>query len=186
MMAKKHDAAAQSPAALTYTLQLAKPITDGDRRLDALTVVEPEVRHFVHASRKASPQETTIALIAQIAGISEDAAGRLKTRDARAVQKWIEGLRKFEPIEADVDEDDGRTFTLLSPLDGPPRVERLTLREPDLASGVAVEKFKTEAEQSAALIASLSGQTIPQIMRLKLRDMARVEAWLYPLLDAAG
>lgn len=182
-MAKKPEAPV--PAPVTFTLALTKPITKDGARIDSLVLEEPELRHFVVAARKGSGQASTIALIAQISGLTEDEATRIKTRDARAIEKWMRDLRA-SVSDGDADIDDGRRFVLLSPLEGPPRLEAMTLREPDLGSGVAVEKFKTEAEQSAALLAALSDTTIPTVNRLKLRDLARMEAWVFPLLDAAG
>jgi hypothetical protein len=84
--------------------------------------------------------------------------------------------------------DPTRTFDLYGPVetnDG--KVARVTLREPDLESAVAVERMnETSAQATAAMIASLSGLTIPVVMRMKQRDVVRMERWLDFFSDAGS
>jgi hypothetical protein len=190
-MARKPDGAPAQSAALTTTIALTRPLRMADAEITELKLVEPELRHFVASGRRASANEQTAALIAALSGISEEAAVRLKLRDAKRIQRWFEELRRDAlapggPGASDEDVDDGRRFVLVAPIasGGDNIMSTLTLREPDLGSGVAVEKFKSEMEQTAALLAALSGLTIPAVMGLRLRDLARMEAWVYPLLDA--
>jgi len=206
MAQKPKEPAAERPSGETFTLTLSKPIKGDDGRVwETLTAVEPELRHVVaagmpltvttivngkpavQAARTRTAQEQTIALVSAITGIPETAVSRMKVRDAKAINGWVDDLRRqaFEAA-APVDDDDGATFALLAPIaDGGRVISELHVREPDLAAGVATEPFKTEGEQMRAMIASLTGLTIPVINGLKLRDVTRVEAYVVPLLDGS-
>ena len=164
------------------TLKLSRPIkADDGRTWSEITIVEPELSHHIEADRKASGMERAIAIYATISGIPEDAIRRLKTIDAKAIQRWINGLRGGEPP---VDNGGVWTFSLAFPIevDGQP-VAQISLREPDLEAGIALEKFNGKPNaQIAASIAALSGLTIPIVRRMKMRDVAQFEAWLYPFV----
>ncbi|OYW56771.1 MAG: hypothetical protein B7Y80_01430 [Hyphomicrobium sp. 32-62-53] len=195
-MAKKSDAAASPPAVIkhVFDLAVAVPMADGSL-LKSLEIEEPELRHRIAAQRerRATESETFARYVAILAGIPEEAAQKIKHRDARKIKAFVDDL-KGRGVGADLEAEraaleasggvppmlaSSRTFTLLVPVatDGAPLTE-ITVEEPDIAAGIAVEKFKTEAEQSAALIATCSGQVIPLISRMKECDVLRIERWL--------
>ncbi|MFN3624622.1 MAG: phage tail assembly protein [Hyphomicrobium sp.] len=171
----------------SFTLQRAIPGANGDP-VHELTVVEPELHHFIKAGRKSTLTEQTITLLAQLSGLPEDSIKRLKTPDARRIQTWLSSLRDLSVARSSARGDgDSRTFDLSVPLvDGAQIIGSLTLREPDLESAIAIERFKTEPEQTAAMIAALSGHVIPLISRLKVRDVGAIEEWLVPFVRELG
>lgn len=185
MAQKPKEPAAERPSGATLTLHLSRPLSNGAASLTQLLINEPELRHVVLAGRAKGMQEQTIALIAAMAGLPIDVIGRLKMRDAKAITSWFDGLRAAALADDGfVDDADGRTFTLTVPITDNGRViTEIRVREPDLAAGVATEPFKTEGEQMQAMIASLTGLTIPVVAGLRLRDVTRIEAYVTPLLD---
>ncbi len=83
------------------------------------------------------------------------------------------------PFQPALDPD--RAFVLQVPVAGagPAPLTSITVREPDLEAGIAVERSsETAAGATAAMIAALSGQSIPTVMRLAQRDVSRIERWL--------
>lgn len=171
----------------TLTFELSRPVADEAGKVyTEITVEEPSLADFIQADRKsASPAEKGIVIIAIAGHLPIEAVKRMKLPDANRIKRWLERLRDKAAGEGhDEPTDDGRVFELITPIqNGTQTVSRVTLIEPDLGSGVAVEKFKSEHEQTAALIATLSGLTIPVVHQLRLRDIARMEAWFYPFLD---
>lgn len=69
------------------------------------------------------------------------------------------------------------TLTLAAPVQGQASI---TVKAPSLGAAVGLAKFKSEAEQTAAMIAKLSGWTIPQVNRLRMTDVAAIEDYLAP------
>ena len=67
---------------------------------------------------------------------------------------------------------DNIKFTLTKPIEDKEgnKIETLTLREPTLGDHCAAEKFATEGEYSAALMAGMAGVDIPTIQKMTLRD----------------
>lgn len=167
----------------SFTLQRAIPDASG-APVTEINLVEPELHHFIKAGRKSTLTEQTITLLAQLSGLPEESIKRLKTPDARRIQAWLTALRATSKAHASVQADgDTRAFPLSVPLvDGAKVIETLTLREPDLESAIAIERFKTEPEQTAAMIAALSGYTIPLVSHLKARDVGAIEEWLIPFV----
>lgn len=184
-MAKKMTQAAGSAG--NTTIQLSVPIAMGAAgTIDRLTLRRPTLGDHV-ASEQAPPgMARTIAFWAHIAGVPVKVMESLKTRDAAKIQKWLrEAALLEEPPPGHIDDGDKRTFNLIVPInDG--RTPRITLREPDLAAGIAVEKFKNEHEQMAASIAVLAGITIPEANQLDMRDVDRIEAWLVPFVAGSS
>ena len=167
------------------TFKLAAPITGvGDEPIAQITVREPLLSDRGEAERKhpSSPAEQAIFLIARLTDISEQAAKRMKTRDAVRIRKWIFGLSVLENHDGG-DRSGVRAFDLMVPVptDDEP-LERLTVREPDLESAIAAEKFENETDQTAATIALLADTTIPVVKRMAVRDIDRIEGWLRPFL----
>jgi len=167
---------------------LAVPITDdAGSTWTSITLREPTLRDQAAVQRRTSATgtEQTAQLLSILSGVPESAVRRLKTRDARRMQKW-ERLLVADAIEKDVAADDPtadlapyRTFVLASPIQTDTgALTEITVREPDLEAGIAIEKFKTTAEQTAAMLSALSGHPIPVVMRLAARDVARIERWL--------
>lgn len=194
-MTKKNAAAgaagnADKVEAAQETFKLTRPISsdgDGDP-IDTLTMVEPELRHVAAAERKyprnASAQSAH--LIAALASISEDQARQLLFQDVQVIERWLLSIER-KACFADDPPAPGefvRTFALSVPVptDKLPLAE-VTLKAPDLGASIAVEdvKGKSEADRVAALIAYLAGVTIPIVMRMKRRDIKRLEGWLSPL-----
>lgn len=184
-MNKKPGAAA--PAGESRVFVLSRPIEDKGQPLAELKLSEPELRHMIVAERKPSGAELAVSLIAQLSGASEAAIRRLKLKDLRAIEAWIRDLRLTSSCAFEEDAAGGALFVLSSPIEtnGTP-IERLRLREPDIEASIAVEKFSKPHEQTAAMIAALTDLTIPVVTRLKLRDLAVIEAWLTPFVDDTG
>jgi hypothetical protein len=195
-MAKKPTPAAAGNAAagdgaLRKTFKLAVPVRDDAGHVwSEITVVEPELLHRVHVQRQktATRAEQTARLIAALSGVPEPVVRRMKTRDAHTISHWIDdvvesGARADALAEMASGEErrheTSRSFQLLAPVltaDRP--VTEVTVVEPDLEAGIAVEKMDLEAEKTAALIAICAGVTIPVVMRMKLRDIVRIERWM--------
>lgn len=168
-----------------FTLALSRPIADdAGQSWSALTLIEPDLGARMAAERETSSDVAQVTrLFAELSGVPENAIAKLKTPDARKINAWLDGLGD-DDAPAPTVEGDRHTFTLLCPivLDGQEPIKTITLREPDLAAGIAVERFKRRHEITAATIAALSGLTIPVVSRLKMRDAGRVEAWLIPFV----
>jgi len=193
-MAKKPTTAAGAAGshttALSKTFKLAVPIRDDSGKVwSEITIAEPELRHRVHVQRQktASLAEQTARMLSALSEVPEAAIRRMKQRDARSCNRWIEAVVR-SGIEADLLAEaageiadpfsDPRTFELMAhvPTDGAP-VTSVTVREPDIETGIAVERMELEGEKTAALIAACSGLVIPVVMRMRLRDVARLERW---------
>lgn len=200
-MAKKAGAAVAASSAIERTFQLAVPIRGDDgKEWSALTLQEPLLRHRVEAQRRKSATETerTIVILSALSGASEAALRRMKSRDARKVSAWLDSLqvsaRQADDLADAAEQNDvvsgsalplERTFQLLVPIDVPGApVTSVTVREPDLEAGIAVERMQSPGEQTAALIASCAGLVIPVVMRMSLRDVARLERWFDFFFDA--
>lgn len=107
------------------------------------------------------------------------------TDEARAAAQAVLDAATDNPFKPDLEST--RTFRLAVPLTmpGAAPVEMITLREPDLETGIAVEKAD-KAVASAAMLAVLSGHTIPTVSRLSQRDVVRMERWLDFFSDAGA
>lgn len=186
-MGKKLEAAADQAVELSpkFTLKLARPIDDGaGLTWDDLTIAEPTLGHRMTAERASTSEvEQVVRFFALLSGVPEEAIQKLKTSDARKLNRWVDGL-PLPKWEAPTVNGDRHTFKLLCPIEieGQVPISEITLREPDLAAGIAVEKFKSPREQTAASIASLSGLTIPVVRKMKMRDVERIEAWMLPFV----
>lgn len=186
-MTKTKVAAAPEVAAdavLTKTFVLRRPIPgQNGKPISEITVEEPRLGHAVVAGRKTGANQQTIALLSAVSGVPEDSIKKLKTVDALRINVWLKTLEGTNEVVEDPATGDV-TLPLTVPIrDGNKLITEITLREPDLEAGIAVEKMVTQHEQLAATIASLSGLTIPTVNQLRLRDVAAVEAWLGPLGD---
>ena len=185
-MAKKHETAPAAPAAVSRTLKLSRPITDGNGMTwTEVHVALPELGHYMLAERETTSEVSEAArLFAELTNVPEDAIHKMKTGDARALRRMIDAANETS-FASDIRVDgDRHTITLEHPIviDGQPHIGALTLREPDLAAGIAIEKFNKPREQLAATIAVLSGLTIPVTRRLKMTDVRRIETWLAPFV----
>ncbi|MGE8942710.1 phage tail assembly protein [Leptospira interrogans] len=178
------DKAPAKTERMRKTIPLSRPLSDGSNSWTELTVHEPELGDRIRAERKGAGMEAAVELLAILTGLPSSAARKMKTRDARAIHAWLDSLMPDGEPVADVDDAESRTFDLLVPLevDGRPMTQ-ITVREPDLEAGIAVEKLKGRHEQTAASIAVLSGLTIPVVRKMVMRDVARIEAWLLPFVD---
>lgn len=168
------------------TLTLSRPIADdAGQSWSALTFVEPDLGSQMAAERETTSEVSQVTrLFSELSGVPENAIAKLKTRDAHKINAWLASLGDDDAAIAPTVEGDRHTFTLLCPivLDGQEPIKTIALREPDLAAGIAVERFKRRHEIQAATIAALSGLTIPVVSRLKMRDAGRIEAWLIPFV----
>lgn len=187
-MAKEKAAAERPPHGETRTFTLTRPLKDAEgNEVRELTLVEPELRHAVQAERAhpTSPSKQTIHLIAALGGVTEGVIERLVVKDAREIQRWLARLDTAAALRDHFEEGAlEQTFELSVPIptDKAP-ITRVTVRAPDLGASVAVERFKLDGEVKAALIAYLADLTIPVVMRMKRRDVARIEGWLGPFVD---
>lgn len=186
-MAKQTAAAAAETATprLSQTFPLSRPIAHKGQTWSEITLAEPHLSHFIVAERQPTNTEFSISLVVQLSGIPEEAVRKMKLVDLRAVQKWVSHLRATGGALVSHDEATGHAvFALVVPIPtNTAPIETIRLREPDLESSVAVEAFKKQHEQTAAMIAALADLTIPVVSRLSLRDLAVIEAWLAPFVD---
>lgn len=186
-MAKTAPAVAETAETpkLTKTFALARPIVHQGETTSELTLSEPHLHHLITADRKPTTTEFSISLVSQLSGLPEEAVRKLKLTDLRAVEKWVANLRGSTPTLVSADEETGHAvFALAVPI--PTNAKPITtvrLREPDLEASVAVEAFKRQYEQTAAMIAALADLTVPVVSRLALRDLAAIEAWLAPFVE---
>ena len=60
---------------------------------------------------------------------------------------------------------------------------QITLREPDLAAAMTMERHTAEADRLAALVAALAGLPEHQARRLAAEDLATIERWLWTFCD---
>lgn len=75
-----------------------------------------------------------------------------------------------------------RTFKLTVPVqDAGKSLTEITLGRPKVRDIVAAQKFKTPAEQSIGMIASMTGITIPALMDLDAEDFAKIDRFFGPL-----
>lgn len=187
-MAKHAAATADSaiePPKLTKTFPLSRPIAHKGQTWSELTLFEPHLHHLITAERRPTTTEFSISLVAQLSGIPEEAVRRLKLADLRAVEKWVTHLRGSTQTLVSADDETGHAvFALMVPIQTNSQpIDSVRLREPDLEASVAVESFKKQYEQTAAMIAALADLTIPVVLRLALRDLAAIEVWLAPFVD---
>lgn len=179
---------APEPKALpAITIDLSRPISDdAGMTWTEVTVSEPELGQMMTAERDTISDVTeAMRLFAEVSGLPEIAIGRLKTKDAMAIRKAVDSFEKHaSKVDARID-GDRHTLTLDAPIElpGQPPISQITLREPDMAVGVIVEKIKKMRARQAAMIAELSGLKIPVLRHLKARDIARIEAWLGPFVS---
>lgn len=170
----------------SVTIKLGRPITDGQTTWTELTITPPTLGHHMASEQNGVGMSQVVSLYASLAAVPVEAMKGLKTVDARKLEKAIEKLNSGKDAPAPVPHDvDGATFKLLTPIDagGGRMLGSITLREPDLAAGIAIEKFQRDHEQTAASIAVLSGLTMPVVAALAMRDVRRIEAWLLPFVN---
>lgn len=169
----------------TFTLRVPI-IDDKGRPYEKLTVTEPEQHHYVEMQRAGRGVAASFVLISALTGVPVSAIQQLRHRDHNPIKGWVEEIvsppQGDDPV-ADPDAAGEQTWecdlAAGIPTNGPP-VKRVTVREPTIGSGIACEKMKTEAEQTAALIAQITGLTVPVVMRMKRRDVVRIERWIAP------
>lgn len=175
-------------APLQHTFVLSRPLkSQAGAIIRQITVTEPEQHHVVAAERAhpSSETEQSVHMLAALTGLHRDQVLGMSIPDAQRIQRWMERIMADAghgdpPARFD---EDYRTFVLCAPVetDRVPLTE-VTVRPPDLASSIVAEKFKSESERLAAMIAELTGLTIPLVLRMKRRDIARIERWLTPFV----
>lgn len=75
-----------------------------------------------------------------------------------------------------------KTFKLSYPLEHDGRtITEIALGRPKLRDIVAAQKFKTPAEQSVGMIASISGIPIPALMAMDASDFVKLDGYFGPL-----
>jgi hypothetical protein len=170
-------------AAKRRTIKLSRVISDGTNTWNEITLAEPTLAHHI-ASERAEGMAQVIALYSTLSGVPEEAIRRMKTVDSRKIQAVLEETLDDAPAPRPA-EVDGAVFDLLHPISAGGRpIKSVTLREPDLEAGIALEKVKGGPNQiTAASIAILSGLTIPVVSKLSKKDVKRMEAWLLPFLS---
>lgn len=180
----------------TRTFRLAVPIrVDDGKEIAELTLTEPRLVDAMRLEKQgfSTATEASAGLLALLSGVPDAIIRKLKMRDAMSMQRWIQALADGAlSADADLDADTAlaagaHSFALSAalPTDTAP-VTALTLREPDVESAIAVERFKGQHERTAALIATLSGQIIPVVQKLAMRDVERIERWLDFFSNAGG
>src|SRR5690606_21367878 len=106
-------AAPERPQRLSTTIRLVRPITDGGQTWEKVTVREPELGDRIAAERKGEGMEGAIQLFAILTGLPPTAARRMKTRDARAIQSWLESIAPAPEPDAEPDLSETKTFQLI-------------------------------------------------------------------------
>jgi hypothetical protein len=180
------------------TVTLARQIaTKGGARIETLTLVPMELRHSMMSETQRGGAAQAAALIAALAGIADADARRLSLQDLRAIEAAPATAARLPTLTPT---GEGVAVTLAHPItiDGGAKVERLQLRVPDIEASIAVEAVARNerrdgvlvplnpAEQTAAMLATLTGFTIPDVARLRMIDVAAIEAWLLPFVNASS
>ncbi|MFM2422123.1 MAG: Phage tail assembly chaperone protein or 41 or 14 [Pseudomonadota bacterium] len=175
----------------TTTIRLVAPIATEQGEITHLTLRDPTLGELVQSDDHPG-MLGSVQIIAAAANIKPDTARRLKTRDTIAASRWFDSL--VPPAPPPALDDDGepkavdieggeRTFDLLGPVEiGGKVVTQITLREPDVEVGIAIEKVKGAHRQTARMIAVLSGRTVPEVLKLRRRDVMVIERWLIPFV----
>lgn len=193
------EPAAEAPARLpsTTTFSLRVPVTDDDgKRYDHLVLAAPELHHekALQAPSATRSGDGTVDMISVLSGVPVAAIRRLAVRDGLAIAIWLAEQRRAAAVSddpaADTESDGAKrqTFTLLTPvvLDTGEVVSEITLGEPTLETGMLADKVEGQAAKTAVMLAHCSGRSPAVINRLKLRDVARLEAWLDPFWAAGA
>jgi hypothetical protein len=179
-MATKKTAAGTAAA---HTIKLSVPLAGADGPIEQLTLRRPILADHIAAEQTPAGTARSVALWATLAGVPVKAMEKLKTRDGRQVNKWLttDALHLDEPPPPMKVDGDLATFGLIVPVAG---IDSITLREPDLAMAIAVERlnYKNEHETLGAMIAVLSGRLIPDVHQLDMRDVNRMGDWLAPFV----
>lgn len=127
-----------------------------------------------------------------IKGLNDDALkadGLLDQPDAGAVTDDPFSIDPSDPaVDAMSDEDidnleGSRTFKLICPVlyEGQ-TTANITATEPTIDAMMSATKYKLDIESRIAMVAGVTGQTIPVINRMTQRDFVRVEAWTAPFV----
>lgn len=171
---------------LVRSFALRVPIADDKGNVYPVLIVhEPEQHHFATMQRAGKGVAGSFALLAALTGVPVSAIQALRHRDHNPIKGWIEELVDGHDGDLVPDPEAAGEQTwdceLLAPIPtNAAPVTRVTVREPTIGSGIACERMKTEAEQTAALIAQITGLDIPVVMRMKRRDVVRIERWVAP------
>lgn len=180
----------------TVTITLARPIVDKGKPVATLTLPPLTLAHKIASERASAGAAQSVALIAALAGVSEDAVRTLVLRDLRAIERAMRVPLDTARLPTTEPNAFGMSVTLSHPIatDAGAKVERLAIREPDVEASIAVEAVARNdtrngrvvplnpSEQTAAMIATLTGLTIPEIGRLRMVDVAAIEGWLLPFV----
>lgn len=67
--------------------------------------------------------------------------------------------------------------------DGNRSVTEIAIGRPKVRDVIAAQKFKTPAEQMLAMVASMSGLTLPVLLELDVSDFTKLEVQLAPLVS---
>jgi len=185
-MAKKPDAAPPAPAE-QRVFALVHPITHDDRTWDTIELPPPTLAHVIYGEARAKGTMARVHQLSFMSGVPVEAVRSLKLRDMRAVLAWFAELDKTASGEAQIEPGEA-TFELGTPLtSNGVTIAHLTVREPDLNASIVAEKFADKPYQGiAAMLAQLSGHPIAVIHKLTMADLARIEAWFVPFVDATG
>lgn len=179
---------------LRRVFPLSRPIRDEAGTVwHEIELAEPELGHLLQAQRTRSAKEAerTTVMISLLANAPLTVVRRVRLRDAEPMRSWIKQTTAAPATPAD---DNGtglpglvlepeRTFVLAGPLPvGSGALGSLTLRQPDLRVAVAVDGARLEAEKTLAMLAALSGVPAGSLLRITLRDLAAIEAWIAQFL----
>ncbi len=173
---------AASASAPTVTLRV--PLKAGEK-----TITEVTLRPLTMADRmlyeRGGPGARMLAKIACATGLDPDVVGAMRIDDSRACSRAIAAMETRQVQMPPEPGESGRSFPLTSSIvvAGKP-VTELRLREPDLEAAVAMDVFETDAEQTIAIIAALSGVPIPAVRTLRVADGEAMEAWIGFFFDA--
>ncbi len=120
--------------------------------------------------------------LAQASAIEGDAAEADPFAVDTPVDEAIETAGAMDDAAIDALEGE-RTFALCVPFEfGGRKIETLTATEPTIDAMLAGEKHSLVAQQTIAMIAAVTGESIQVITRLALRDLNRIEVWLAPFV----
>jgi hypothetical protein len=184
------------PARTGEVFELIVPLQrQGLPPIEDLIAHEPALHHKADFERITDPGTATISIIAALTGISEDQVGALLPFDSQPIAEWIIGRIQLSLWSPKLD-DKGKELPLAEQLRDHPMsltlqldhpvtyqtttMTSLTIKAPTLNSTVGLGKFTTSAEQTAMMISKLADIPYPVAFRLKLVDVARIEAYLAP------
>jgi Phage tail assembly chaperone proteins, E, or 41 or 14 len=190
------ESAPMPPVDTREAFDLICPIQrPGHAPIDILRAEEPALHHKADYERIADPGEATIAIIAALTGVDPAHVSALMPFDSAPISEWIQGRLNMQLWQPKRDANGAEMplaeqlrdhpLSLTIPLDHPvthgaSTITQLTVKAPTLGAAVGLGKLTTTADQTAMMIAKLTDVPYPVARRLRLVDVAKIEAFIAP------